>query len=305
MKQFAVGDHIFCWCSYLGVPFAFQHHAIVVATQTTTNDDDDDDDGESSSSSIVIMNFDHHEDEDEDGKDVNEWGDHDGSSDISGKSQNDLATKNDNDQDEPHSPQQAQQQQQSPSTPEKFCSMTLQTISVEEAQSKWEHVAYNQDWHQRLWSRAGTCSSAQPDPVPIVLCRLSFLKQNQPELLGTLSYHHHKRNGECLAVWCKMGEYTSFQGAAKMGEAGCHVGSFSLVGGIAAQVAASVVVPPLLPFMAAYDVGHTVVSFRELHATKIEWKERSVLWNELFHKYMLENYHNNNNSQQPTTTPRP
>ena len=49
-----------------------------------------------------------------------------------------------------------------------------------------------------------------------------------------------------------------------MGEAGMHIGSFSLASGIIAQLAASAVVPVLLPFMAAMDVGQAVAQGKEV-----------------------------------------
>ena len=108
-------------------------------------------------------------------------------------------------------------------------------------------------------------------------------------LLHGVPYDAHKHNGECLAVWCQTGEYISHAGAAKMGQAGLHVGTFSFVGGIAAQLAVSAVVPVVLPFMAAADVGEAVVSAKKLHQANAEWRQRTVEWNNLFGKWLRKN----------------
>lgn len=75
-QEFQVGDHLFCWRSYLGVPFVYQEHGIVVKVQlqlqlqhqTKTiheNDDEgggdgdgDDDNTSQANNSMIVLNFD-------------------------------------------------------------------------------------------------------------------------------------------------------------------------------------------------------------------------------------------------------
>lgn len=181
------------------------------------------------------------------------------------------------------------------SVPKRPCSLTLQTISSKEAHEKWDHVQYGQEWKIRLVSRAGTCSPLQPDPLPVVLMRIHFLLQH-PDLLSAITYHPRKSNGECVASWCKAGQYRSFQGTAKIGMPGLHAGTFGMAAeyGVIAggQVAAGLLFPPAIPFMAVYDlydvyyygnVGH------KMHHADKEWKEQTQLWNEAFSKYLQEN----------------
>jgi hypothetical protein len=209
-QQFKVGDHVFKWCSYMGVPFSYQEHGIVVALNTTMNANANDDD------EVVILNIDQ--------------------PDENFNKNNDGNNRED-----------------------RRCCMTVQRLPRKEAVSTWEHVHYNQQqWHICLSQRAGTCTPESPDPTPVVLFRIQFLREN-PTLLSSLVYDSHKRNGECLVTWCQTGQYKSAQGSAKMGEAGLNIGPCTLAGGIAAQLAASAVVPVLLPFMAAMDVGQAVV----------------------------------------------
>jgi hypothetical protein len=265
VAQFSVGDHIFRWCSYFGVPFAYQEHAIVLAVESDHLHD-----------SLLIMNLDNHEEQDgavpnqeEKKHETNTL--HDNSD--NNKSQTARFDTSSGDKDN----------EDTTSTSNPCCKIVPQKISVLEAQAQWDHVQYAVPWQKRLLQRAGTCSDATPDPVPIILRRIKFLQDNK-QLLLELPYHSHKANGECLALWCTTGNYQSAAGAAKLGETGMHVGSFSAVGGIAAQlavsVAVSVVVPVMLPFLVAADVGQAVYSGKELHATKKEWQERTILWNE-------------------------
>jgi hypothetical protein len=268
--QFSVGDHIFRWCSFLGVPFAYQEHAIVLAV-------------ESDHDSLLIMNLDHHEEQDGDVVPSQEE-----------KKAETTAVHDDNNNDGKES-QTARDDKRSgdkenQDTAGTRCSKIVrQKISMQQAQAQWEHVQYSLPWQKRLLQRAGTCSDATPDPVPIILCRVKFLQENK-QLLLELPYHSHKANGECLALWCTTGNYQSAAGAAKLGETGMHVGSFTVMGGIAAQLAVSVVVPVVLPFLVAADVGQAVYSVKEVHATKKEWHERTILWNEQFMEHLDQQY---------------
>ena len=169
------------------------------------------------------------------------------------------------------------------------CASTVQIIDQDKNQAEWEQVQYSEtEWHKRLSSRAGTCSPDNADPVPVVMSRIRFLQVHSGVMITSLQYDTHKRNGECIAIWCKTGVYKSLAGSAKMGEPGMHVGTFSVVGGIAAQLAVSVVVPVVLPFMAAMDVGHAITSAKDLSNAKQEWNERTVEWNGKFEEYITK-----------------
>ncbi|CAB9519032.1 expressed unknown protein [Seminavis robusta] len=298
-RYFAVGDHIFRWCSYLGVPFAYQQHAIVVAgrnqndnpgnnnshdSNSDANGNEDEEDG-----TIVIMNFDHEQEKEEDLESSK------ASSVSTATSTTPTSTSNNDTDIDDNDKEATEQDTTSTSTststtqpPPPCCKITQQWLTEKEAKAQWEHVQYSQKWQTRLMLRAGTCSPAVADPVHVILCRLQFLlHENNNNILQNLPYHTHKSNGECLAVWCTTGVYQSAQGIAKMGEAGMHVGSFSLVGGIAAQLAVSAVVPVVLPFIAALDVGQAVYSAKEVHTTRQEWQERTIEWNQLFEQYII------------------
>jgi hypothetical protein len=272
VAQFSVGDHLFHWCSFLGVPFAYQEHAIVLAVDCEND-------------FLSILNFDFHEDQNGEVPKQEELEDatkETSARNDDGNGSTECQTARDKESSKGKGSKDSSQ------TPR--CKMVLHKISTKEAQTRWKHVQYSQQWHERLLQRAGTCSDATPDAVPIILCRIKFLQEHEDLLLTDLPYHSHRSNGECLALWCTTGNYRSAAGTAKMGEAGMHVGSFSVVGGVAAQFAVSVMLPVVLPFLVAADVGQAVYSAKEVHATKREWQERTNLWNDQFMEYLQQQY---------------
>ena len=182
------------------------------------------------------------------------------------------------------------------SEPDRPCTLKRQILSQQEAQDKWEHVRYGEQWHKRLVSRAGTCSPLQPHPLPVTLMRIHFLQQpHGAQLLEDIPYHHQTSNGECMACWCKTGQYRSFAGTAKLGKPGLHAATFGMAAEWGAiwggQIATAILFPPAIPFLAAYDVydvyhyGHT---FHKAHHVDREWQERTNAWNEAFSNYVQE-----------------
>ena len=318
-RKFAVGDHVFCWRSYLGVPFAYQEHGIVVQVKDNVGAGAGADNGGEPRKSVVIVNFDAVAEDDQTKKDkleiiekkkketiqeeegaintqnasnekeapeITDQGDDNAAIDPKDRketSEHDNSDSDNNDQSTTSGDS---------SSALRRCQMIPQTFNLDDGIAQtggtthWEHVQYSQtQWHKRLVLRAGSCSPVAPDSVPVILARIRFLQEHS--VLHNLPYDAHKRNGECLALWCQTGQYASHAGAAKLGQAGLDVGTFSLVGGIAAQLAASAVVPVLLPFMAAADVGQAVLSAKDLHQANKEWRERTVEWNDLFEQYIL------------------
>lgn len=84
-----------------------------------------------------------------------------------------------------------------------------------------QHAPTPHEWHkvkyqahplleQTTW-RAGTCSVATPDPVPVILHRVRFLRDCGRHILP--DYHVLASNCESVAVWCVTGQYVSLQGA--------------------------------------------------------------------------------------------
>ena len=97
------------------------------------------------------------------------------------------------------------------------CASTVQIIDQDKNQAEWEQVQYSEtEWHKRLSSRAGTCCPDNADPVAVVMSRIRFLQVHSDVMITSLQYDTHKRNGECIAIWCKTGVYKSLAGSAKM-----------------------------------------------------------------------------------------
>lgn len=80
----------------------------------------------------------------------------------------------------------------------------------EDDPSKWHKVKYQANPLECLTWSPGTCSSATPDHVDLVLTRVQFLHEQYYKLP---SYNTLISNCESVAVWCKTGKFTSLQGS--------------------------------------------------------------------------------------------
>lgn len=152
-----VGDHVYQWRSWGGIPGVFQHHGIVMDTIT---------DPQTGDLKLTIADF----------------------SNVA------TTTKS-------KSPKQANRKRQSGL----FQEGILRTYTDTD---QWHKVTYEANWWKRSTYRAGTCTSAKTDAVGLVLARVNFIIQ-YPELLP--DYHVIYANCECVAFWCKTGEWSTLQ----------------------------------------------------------------------------------------------
>ena len=78
--------------------------------------------------------------------------------------------------------------------------------------NEWKKVEYGVTsfWKQHL-SRGGTVTKAQSDPPSVVIARVKFLLNLPSNKLP--EYNFVTSNCECIAVWCKCGQYTTLQSA--------------------------------------------------------------------------------------------
>lgn len=180
--NFEVGDHVYSWCSFLGIPFVYQHHGIVIdrnsceGTVTILDfsciiDCDESDDGNKSKPLAVCS--------------------------ISGP-QSSFCNSSSNNPD-------IQSNKES----------ILREYTIDENQARvlWHKVVYNSPWSKNLTKRSGTVSKAKSDKVDIVLARAEFLLHNHTLIS---SYDVTKSNCEHVAVWCKTGRFISLQLASYM-----------------------------------------------------------------------------------------
>ena len=87
-------------------------------------------------------------------------------------------------------------------------------------------VRYGSNFAKRLLSRPGSVTAVKSDVPGLVLARVKFLLDN-PGVLP--SYHRMAANGECAAVWCRIGRFITLQGSSILqimffGQAGGAVG---------------------------------------------------------------------------------
>ena len=87
-------------------------------------------------------------------------------------------------------------------------------------------VRYGSNFAKRLLSRPGSVTAVKADVPGLVLARVKFLLEN-PGVLPP--YHRMAANGECAAVWCRIGRFITLQGSSILqimffGQAGGAVG---------------------------------------------------------------------------------
>ncbi|CAJ1969904.1 unnamed protein product [Cylindrotheca closterium] len=158
-EKFQVGDHVYQWRSWGGIPGVFQHHGIVMDIINDLHTGD---------FKLTIADF----------------------SNVATPSNKKLPNK----------------KQQSGF----FQEGILRTYTDA---SKWHKVEYQANWWKRTAYRAGTCTSSKSDAVGLVLARVNFIIQ-YPELLP--DYHVIYANCECVAFWCKTGEWSTLQASTML-----------------------------------------------------------------------------------------
>ncbi|KAL3936258.1 MAG: hypothetical protein SGBAC_008384 [Bacillariaceae sp.] len=151
-EKFEVGDHVYQWRSWGGIPGVFQHHGIVMDIVN---------DLRTGEFKLTIADF------------------------------SNVATTSKTNSPKPQSGL--------------FQEGILRTYTDA---SKWHKVVYQANWWKRSTYRAGTCTSAEANAVGLVLARVNFIIQ-YPELLP--DYHVIYANCECVAFWCKTGEWSTLQ----------------------------------------------------------------------------------------------
>ena len=72
-------------------------------------------------------------------------------------------------------------------------------------------VKYNATLAKRLLSRGGTVTSCSADEPALTIARLQYLLEEQGRMP---EFHMMAANGECAAVWCRMGRWCTLQGSS-------------------------------------------------------------------------------------------
>ena len=241
-ELFQVGDHVYQWCSLLGIPGVFQHHGIVIHVENTTNMMEDYGDGVDDGDveqCLTIADFSNLLPE-------------------SGRNNNRNSVNRSDEEDEIEfqtTPRIDQEQQQLQPTTSQSTSRTTGSLtqnnlagsflqsgsnsvagtttsdmfeqgclrvytthvsSAKTQKNKWYKVQYGANWFKaHVWKRSGTCTPVESDPPETVLQRVNFLlsqKTKADQLLP--QYHAIYANCECVAVWCKTGTWSTLQAAS-------------------------------------------------------------------------------------------
>jgi len=288
--KFEVGDHIYSWCSYLGIPRVYTHHGIVIE-----RDDD--------YKTVTILDFsclvdDSNRQRGSGPKSMASWSTtttseaesssaSEGIPPISGSSSSSVCGS---------------------VTADTDSILRSYTIDHSDASKVWHRVKYEATLLEKVTRRAGTVSRGSSDTPAMVLARTNFLQQNH-HLLS--SYNLNQSNCEHVAVWCKTGHYSSLQLLAGMGHslvvsatpvvavstATTTVSAGGLWGwlGYTTTVSLAATMPWLIPVA----MLPTAVAAGKSVFDTTRWKQKTAMLNETFEDWkstigdMDYNYNNN------------
>ena len=196
--KFVPGDHVYKWCSFIGIPGMYQHHGIVLEVRDSTDEEGD-------IGSLVVADF---------------------SALIRPKSASDL---NDDDENDNDAADDGNDANNTPRPRQKTLFLSSRSSSTESSSlgdkhsrgsirvnreispKKWYKVEYKANFLKRTVYRSGTCTSSPSDPPGLVLSRVHFLLDH-PETLPP--YSVTRANCECVAVWCKTGLWGTLQASS-------------------------------------------------------------------------------------------
>lgn len=179
-----VGDHVYKWCSFVGIPFAYQHHAIVL--DVLQKDDSKKEDSKKDDSKnyellmLKVVDFSNWSSEDSKQSSSSASSSCSSSSGFSGSKKGETSAGG---------------------------GMRI----YETKASEWRKVCYQADFWKRSFSWSGTSTSTSSDPPALVLARVHFLLDN-PRLIPR--YDSIYSNCECVALWCKTGTWCTVQAAS-------------------------------------------------------------------------------------------
>mmetsp|Transcript_17441 Transcript_17441/g.25762 ORF Transcript_17441/g.25762 Transcript_17441/m.25762 type:complete len:498 (-) Transcript_17441:1812-3305(-) len=213
-KVIQPGDHIFVWRSY-GVPRAYQTHAIVLSVNKDNPNDED---------AIQVVSF-YHRTANGDIQDSNV---DEGASSLLQEGETVCSA----------AAVRAEPLSSFRDNNKKGSKKVLGEV---------RHVHYGAAWGQRLLRRAGTCTACTPDERALVIARARFLLEHPGSLPP---YHALKSNGECAAVWCRLGRWCTLQSSSMLGVLALSQVGGAAVGGIIA--ANTTVYIPLSGILGSY-----------------------------------------------------
>ena len=210
--ELEIGDHVYQWRDLMGVPYVFQHHGIVMdiikdeegkPIKLTIADFSNVEIKGPSKGEPVIESKELCEDENETtAVEVTEDGT------IIDPSQNEETERIDNTT--------SQERSSLLFSSRKVVSEKLDLeqeglMRTYTDTDQWHKVHYESGFWQRQFNRSGTVTSAKSDPVGLVLARVNFITQHPDKLP---EYHVVHANCECVAFWCKTGQWATLQASS-------------------------------------------------------------------------------------------
>lgn len=176
-EELQVGDHVYQWRSWMGIPGIFQHHGIVMDIHYGTLDSESDEVADPPKESKVIAKL--------------------TIADFSNVDIRAAGTK---------IPDPVEQQRR------RLSGLTQEGILRTYTDTdQWHKVEYQAPWWKRSVYRSGTCTSVASDAVGLVLARVNYIVRH-PDVLP--DYHVVNANCECVAVWCKTGTWSTLQASS-------------------------------------------------------------------------------------------
>mmetsp|Transcript_14358 Transcript_14358/g.36075 ORF Transcript_14358/g.36075 Transcript_14358/m.36075 type:complete len:391 (+) Transcript_14358:204-1376(+) len=307
--ELEIGDHVYQWRSLIGIPYMFQHHGIVMDVIK---------DEEGKPIRLTIADFSNVETKGDETKRINFTS----GNETSTNSQKESLPNPEDDKDESEileaEPSRTSQKRGSSLL---FSSreLTSRQVTLEQEglvrtytdTDKWHKVHYQSGWWARTLNRSGTVTGSRSDPVGLVLARVNFIMQHPDKLPD---YHVFHANCECVAFWCKTGNWSTLQASSflELTAAG-QAKSTATLASVAAGTTATVTVPasgiwgswfgftttssvswlslhpmaiPGLACYAAVTVGVPAVMYATAHK---KWKETSERMSEDFWNSATEN----------------
>jgi hypothetical protein len=215
-----IGDHVYQWRSLLGVPYMFQHHGIIMDVIK---------DEEGKPVRLTIADFSNVETK---GikknaiKNITSGSEKNSTDNQKESAQNAPAAVLSEEERIEDPPRQGETETETDTSTSNTATKRRRTpmfssrpVSLEQEgvvntytdTDKWHKVHYQYGWWKRQLRRSGTVTKAKSDPVGLVLARVSFIMQH-PEQLP--DYHVLHANCECVAFWCKTGEWSTLQASS-------------------------------------------------------------------------------------------
>lgn len=205
--EFQMGDHVYSWCSFWGIPAVFAHHGIVLNVFY---------DKECSAWRLRVVDF-SKKDRQPSKADLtasslsNKLKEHtekkDGTQTPKDSSVESSSNPNKNNSSPPSTTESSSSS--SPTTTRLKSGCTIRVYDTDPA--TWHRVTYQATLWREQWSRSGTATRTKADPPGMVRARVQFLLDNHHDATLIPPYDAVRSNSECVAVWCKTGTWATLQ----------------------------------------------------------------------------------------------